>query len=150
MRKILALVTLASFATPASAGLTVPLKPYTVVITLSDKAAAKLGDSHEMLHINALYFGEAIKASDGDEMGEIQLGNEDIDIPGAGSAELGKIAFKPADITKIKDHDPQLLINVYSSRKVFENNLLDCGIFQDSVAVATKTPIAVSCKLIGE
>jgi hypothetical protein len=150
MRNFLAFAMLAGLATPAVAALTFALPPYTVVLTLSDKAAARLSGSHETVHINALYFGEAIKPSDGDEMGEVQLGTEDADIPGAGEAQLGKIALKASDIAKIKDSDPQLLINVYTSRKVFEDNLLDCGIFQDSVTVAAKAPIAISCKLIGE
>ena len=43
---------------------------------------------------------------------------------------------------------PQILVNVYSSRKVFPDNILDCGIWQDDAAKATSLPI--SCKLIGE
>ena len=103
-----------------------------------------------MVHINAWYYGEAIKPKDGDEMGEVALGNEDVDLAGAGTAELGKISVKTKDLAKVKGHTTTLLINVYTSRKKFENNLFDCGIFQDLVTVAAKAPIAISCKMIGE
>jgi hypothetical protein len=45
---------------------------------------------------------------------------------------------------------PQLLINVYSGRKSSPNNLLDCGIYEGSLAAIQGQSIPISCKLIGE
>ena len=83
-------------------------------------------------------------------MGQIQLGTEDADIPGAGLVELGKVSLKSKALAKVTGHEAILLINVYTSRKKFADNLFDCGIFEDKVSLAAKTPIAIACKLIGE
>lgn len=128
----------------------IALPKYSVDVALSAKAAAKLVESGETIHIAAVYFGTARPGVQGDDVGQIPLGNEDTDIPAAGAAILGHIKLKSAEVAKIAEARPQLLINVYTSRKVFEDNLLDCGIFQDSVDVAAAKPIRIACKLIGE
>ena len=149
--RVLAILTMVlAFAAPALAAKTITGPAYTLVLTLSDKAAAKLAESHEQVHINGHYFGEARRASDGDEMGEVHLGDEDKDVPGAGSYSMGKARIDAKGMAKIKAKEPDLLINVYTSRKVFPDNLFDCGIFQDQVSVAAKSGIAIACKLIGE
>ena len=43
-----------------------------------------------------------------------------------------------------------MLINVFSGRHSSPDNLLDCGLFQDKIAVAARGPIQIRCKLIGE
>ena len=61
---------------------------------------------------------------------------------------LVKRLVSEGKMRKIKGR-PELLINVYSSRKVFKDNLLDCDIFQDDPHKAA-AGIAITCKLIGE
>jgi hypothetical protein len=51
-------------------------------------------------------------------------------------------------LRKISEPRPLLLINVYTSRKVFPDNLFDCGIYQDEAAKAGV--VSIKCKLIGE
>jgi hypothetical protein len=128
----------------------ITLAPYEVAVSLSVKAKDKLATSKEMVHVSAMYYGEAEEGFTGDEMGEIQLGVEDADIPGEGSVKLGQLKMSKDDLAQVVGHKPSVLINVYTSRKVFEDNLLDCGIFQDLVEVAAQKPIAIACKLIGE
>lgn len=123
---------------------------YVVKVSLTEKAARKLKASGETVHISAMYYGEASPGFKGDDMGEIQLGTQDVDINGAGQATLGGIIFDSRKVAQIVGKSPQLLINVYTSRKIFENNLLDCDIFQDKVTIAARGPIAIACKLIGE
>lgn len=45
---------------------------------------------------------------------------------------------------------PQVNVNVYSGRRSSPDNLLDCGMFQDTLAVAAQSPVRISCGLIGE
>jgi hypothetical protein len=139
-----------STATLCLAAEEVSLPPYEVVVSLSEKAKSKLATSKEMIHVSAMYYGEAEEGFTGDEMGEIQLGVEDADIPGEGSAKLGLLKIPKDDLAQVVGQKPSVLINVYTSRKVFEDNLLDCGIFQDLVEAAAQKPIAIACKLIGE
>jgi hypothetical protein len=149
-RLIGALIVACSTATLCLAAEEVSLPPYEVAISLSDKAKSKLATSKEMVHVSAMYYGEAEEGFTGDEMGEIQLGVEDVDIPGEASVKLGQLKMSKDDIAQVVGQKPSVLINVYSSRKVFEDNLLDCGIFQGLVEEAAQQPIAIACKLIGE
>ncbi len=128
----------------------VSLPPYEVVVSLSQKAKDKLASSKEMVHVSAMYYGEAEEGFTGDDMGEIQLGEEDADLPGEGPVKFGEVKMSKHDIEQVVGQKPSVLINVYTSRKVFEDNLLDCGIFQGLVEEAAQKPIAIACKLIGE
>jgi len=128
----------------------VSLPPYEVVVSLSENAKSKLATSKEMVHVSAMYYGEAEEGFTGDEMGQIQLGEEDADIPGEGSVKFGHLKMSKDDLAQVVGHKPSLLINVYTSRKVFEDNLLDCGIFEGLVEAAAQKPIGIACKLIGE
>ena len=66
MRAPAAFAFFAALTLTAAAATAVPLPHYTVAVTLSAKAAEKLSSSGEMVHVNALYYGEAIKPKDGD------------------------------------------------------------------------------------
>ena len=149
-RLAVALCLACSISTPCLAAEEVALPPYEVVIGLSEQAKSKLATSKEMVHVSAMYYGEAEEGFTGDEMDEIQLGTEEADIPGEGSVKFGQLKMAKDEIAQVVGHKPSVLINVYTSRKVFEDNLLDCGIFQDLVEVAAQKPIAIACKLIGE
>jgi hypothetical protein len=125
---------------------------FTVAVSLSPKAAATLKARGEGIVVAAMYSGEPIpaKASKADEMGMIDLGEEDVTIPGAnGRAVITGAKVIGAHVGWVKA--PGVLINVYSARKTSQDNLLDCGIFEDTVAKAQATqPIAITCKMIGE
>ncbi|SDO45277.1 YARHG domain-containing protein [Filomicrobium insigne] len=124
------------------------LPKYTVEITLSPKADERLRTSGETIRVWALYYGEAAAGVKGDEMGEVQLTSETVDIKPGEAAHLGGMRVANEDLKKIVGQRPMLLINVYTSRKVFSDNILDCGIYQDEAAKAGN--VALSCKLIGE
>ena len=101
---------------------------FQVQVALSPKAAALLQSKHESIVVSAMYFGDpkpgAMKHAD--EMGQIDLGTEDVTIPGAdGTATItgGRVIAK-ALAWRAK---PQVLINVYTARRSDPNNLLDCA-----------------------
>lgn len=130
---------------------------FSVVVTLSQAAVAKLTAMKEQVSVSAMYSGtptkEAEKKKIANEIGEVELGYEDQTRPLAGAQVTftfaGK-AFKTARTKWIQPGTAQLLINVYSARKASDDNLLDCGLFQDAVTLANSKPIAIACKLIGE
>ncbi len=124
---------------------------FTVDVTLSPKAAALLRAKHEAIIVSAMYSGEPVpaKTKQADEMGEIDLGSENVTIAGmTGQAAISGKGVIIAHLGWVKV--PQVLINVYSARHSDPNNLLDCGIFEDSIAKAQAAPIKIFCKVIGE
>ena len=116
-------------------------------IALSDAAAAKLKESGEAITIAAYYYGDA-KPGKENEVGQFDLGNQEKELAGAGSVDLGGITFKDADLANITGA-PRVNINVFTARKVFEDNLIDCGFFEDDVAKAA-AGIHLTCKLLTE
>jgi hypothetical protein len=153
----------ATSAAPASAATPdVPAAPPTtqksgfdVAISLSPKAAAKLAAMHESIAISADYYGEAtdeaIKRHLDNHQGEVNLGagEERHEIPGTGGTS--HFVPPPGDPEKLKyvtGGKMKVLINVFTARHVSEDNLLDCGLFEDTVELAERDTIKISCKLI--
>lgn len=134
----------------AGARAAAPHYGFAVDITLSPKAAALLKARHEGIVVSAMYQGEPIasKRRMAEEDGTIGLGTENVTMTGApgraviaGKVDLAHVGWVTA---------PGVLINVYSARHSDPNNLLDCGIFEDTIAKAQAGPVAIACKVIGE
>lgn len=130
---------------------------FSLVLTLSPHALAKLAGLKEEVTVAAMYSGdptkEATRKKIPDEIGEIGLGNEEITRAPAAGPQSFAFAGKGFDAKKLKWVMPgtaKVLINVYSARKAADDNLLDCGIFEGTLAEAAAKPIEISCKLIEE
>lgn len=149
MRLFLAAAAAAVFV-PASAAMVDMTPLYTVQITLSPKAAAKLSSSGETITIAAMYGGPAKPGVPTEGDGMVFAGEELSVTAGAGNVLQGGIMLDEKEVAKI-DGEVELLINVYTSRTKFEDNLLSCGIWQDKLsAIPQDTPIPISCALIEE
>ncbi|NLH83080.1 MAG: hypothetical protein GX458_19890 [Phyllobacteriaceae bacterium] len=130
---------------------------FDLVLSLSPAALAELTKIHEQVTIAAMYAGEPTKDAQkkkiDDEIGEVNLGHEEITRPMTASTTTVSFVGKGFDAKRLKWVKPgtaKVLINVYSARKVNDDNLLDCGLFEDTYAAAAAKPIEISCKLIAE
>ena len=102
--------------------------------------------------VSAFYFGDPkpnAPAKATDEMGQVHLGNQDIELHDAGNALFDGRAIDHKALAYV-DGDPQVNVNVYSGRHSSEDNLLDCDFFEDAIQIAHAKPIAIHCGLIGE
>lgn len=141
----------ATTAAPASSARSPDSHPFTVVVSTSPKARALLAAKKERVKIAAMYSGDPVKGKDkmANEIGEIDLGAEDVYLPqdGGTAALQGKVAAAKWSAVST----PGVLLNVVSSGvDANHDNLLECSLFQDSFAVAQRQPIPIFCKLIGE
>ncbi len=126
---------------------------FTVSLSFTPAAAAKLAGLHEQVEVAADYFGlpVATAKNQADEMGQINLGRETVDVrPVAGAVAMSGKPIDAGKLPLVENGMPSLLINVYSARKANPDNLLNCGIFEDTLSVARKKPIAIHCALITE
>jgi len=125
---------------------------FAVNVTLSQKAEATLEARGEAIVVRAMYSGKPIpsKVSKADEDGMIDLGDEDAIIPGRnGQAVITGSKVIRSAIGWVKAVD--VLVNVFTARRTTPDNLIDCGIFEDTLAKAQVTgPVAIACKMIGE
>lgn len=122
-------------------------------ITLSPKAAARLRTTHEGITVDAKYYGDATPAaaSHADEVGRIDLGDEQLDLPGhAGPAHLTGREVALSHPGWIQG-GVKVNVNVYSSRHSSKDNILACDFIDGSLAAVIKAePVTLHCGLITE
>ena len=126
---------------------------FSVTVSLSPKAAARLAHPKETIMISADFYGDSNGKNRKleNDVGEIDLAPSQKDeISGAGTAQFhGPKLRDQSKLAYVDANGLQVLINVFSGRHSSPDNLLDCGLFQDKIALAAKG-IAIHCKLIGE
>jgi len=160
-------------APPPAASAEVPSQPaaepevsaesnaFTVEITLSAVARERLATQNESLIASADYFGypsaqaqaQRVPGSENPwlTLHRAQVELEGAQLDGAPAARFPAVAFDAEQLAWTGAPDaPQVNINVYSGRRSSPDNLLDCGMFQDTLAVASRAPIRLSCSLIAE
>ncbi len=129
-----------------------PVEPYgfDIALSLSPAAKAKLERIHEKIEAGAYYYGmpNAEGKKHADEEGQIDLGSDKPQAdPDATTIHVSGASFDTAKLSEL-DGDPLVLVNVYTARKAAKDNLLDCGIFEDTVRKAKVAPVNIACKLI--
>ena len=126
---------------------------FSIQVSLSPKAAARLAASRESIEAAALWYGEPGKGArkHAAEDGQIYIGDEKVRLPGSGGgAEFSGRTVKTAQIAWLKNREARINLNVYSARLGGPDNILDCDLFEGAVAKARAGTVRISCKLIGE
>ena len=119
-----------------------------IAISFDEATIARLTSLGEWVTVSAYYSGEpAREDTPTDEMGMVYLGHEEAQIfPANQTVELGGfLAGAPLDWVK----EPFINVNVYSSRFVDENNILNCGILDGPLGELTGADQTINCTLLG-
>lgn len=148
LRLALLLAPLGLVALPAFAADSSPT--YSVTITLSPAAEKKITEMKEGITVSAMYNLEAgPRVKDGMPL---LIGEETLQLRGNGTVTASKIKFDKKEMAKgKKGAEPSLLINVYTSRLVSQDNLLNCDLFDGPLSqIPRDQPIKIMCKLIEE
>jgi hypothetical protein len=130
--------------------------PFTVKVNLSPAAAEKLAATEESVLVDVMYYGEpkdeAAKA--GLEAGDpgVWLGTETLKIEGADMIMPVPGNFENAIAAEKVNGGVRALVNVYSARITNADNILSCGIIDETLEVLAETEggVSVDCKLIEE
>lgn len=134
---------------------------FNVEIKLSPAARERLTSQRESLIATAEYFGYPSAQAQAQHvpgsgnpwltLHRAQVELEGTQLDGTPTARFLAVTLDPRQLAWTDaPGTPQVNINVYSGRRSSPDNLLDCGMFQDTLAIAVRTPIEVSCTLIGE
>ncbi len=84
-------------------------------------------------------------------MGQINLAMRRAAIAGRpGTASFPPFPIGAAQLSRVQGSRLDLLVNVYSPRLSSTGNLLDCGIFQNTVQAAAASPVQIACTPIEE
>jgi hypothetical protein len=131
---------------------TVDYPGFVVNVSFSQKAEKKLFDSKETVIVAGYLTGTPIhpeKHRHGCDMGDgMSLGDLKAEVQPSQEAKFDSIQIPKKLFEETDQKTPDLLINVYSGRKSSKNNLLECGIFEDSLDAIKDGRINISCKLI--
>lgn len=122
---------------------------FSIDVTLTPAAAQKLASLHETVAVQAFYAGLPAPGVQATPDGEVDLGSEKMEFtPPQGHVTFTGSVISANDLKTITGK-PRVLINVFSGRHAAPDNLLDCTIFEDEIAVAqAKTP-HITCDLNG-
>ncbi len=124
-------------------------QPITIRITFEPSVTKRLIAMGEWVTVSAFYFGDpARKDIPVDEMGQVYLGSEELRLyPVNQTIRLGGVLDgAPKEWTG----EPRVNVNVFTSRFVDENNLINCGIVEDAVTVAAASDNLITCTWLGE
>jgi len=121
-------------------------------VTLSEKAQAKLAAARETVTVLASYFGEPNRSGEqhANEVGMVDLGQETAELPPA--PVTVRITGRQASRAKLAwiQGTPRVNVNLYTSRKSVDENLIDCDFIDGDIKQVRAAPITVQCFLIGE
>jgi hypothetical protein len=135
-------------STPAAS----PSASYKVQVTFTPRTQEKLRELGEKVTVANMFFGIANEATiaagkvEGD--GQVALGEVLRDItPQNQIVTIAEPTLDPAKLAQTEGK-PMLLINVYSARQKAPDNLLGCGIFDDTLEKAEAATIEIECDLL--
>lgn len=126
------------------------LPPFEIELKLSDKANAKLDSAKESIIVAAYVEGLPKDTTSEDylEYGLISLANVQIELFDARIARFDHIKISREGYESLADKNFEVLINVFTGRRVFEDNLLDCEIVQEPVGTMKGKKYVLNGKLI--
>ncbi|MEH3147927.1 MAG: hypothetical protein PGN34_21875 [Methylobacterium frigidaeris] len=129
-----------------------PFEPILVSVTLSPKAADRLNRSGDPVLVRARYrFQPPHRIARTLPEGEVFLGRESVEVRSeTGRARLTGRNYRPEAIDPLMAGQRMVLIDVASGREGRAANILDCGIFEDTLREAARRPVAIDCRLVGE
>lgn len=125
---------------------------FDLTITLSSKAENKLKSVNEGITVLASYYGSPHKGAErhANEMGMIDLGTETIELGGhAGSAHIKGNSVSSERLKWIQQ-PVNVNVNLFSSRKSSDDNILSCDLIDGPVNTVAKSPVTIHCALIEE
>ena len=129
------------------------VQPVTVQVSLSRLAAARMASLHEGVTVSATFSGDPLSAArrQTDERGQIGLATEEVTIHSPpGVALITGAGVTAGKLRLLRNQTVHLLINVFSARRALPDNILACGLFDDTAALAARNPVRINCKLISE
>lgn len=136
---------------PTSTG--VPYPEIVFRLEFSPAAFKKLSENDEAIHLAATYYGNSKRSESDTWPSDITLSEVEVDVPASAESVLATLpagTFERRMVNRIYDREPQVNVQIYSSRKVFKFNVVNCDMQQSPVADLARTIHPVKCTLIGE
>ena len=130
----------------------VAVPEFAIAIKLSPQAEQRLRDLHETIKVLAMFDGDPLPGQGhyNAPMRDVYLGSDEKFVDANNIAAFTNTKISQRNWNQLADKDYYLTINVFSARKTFRNNLLDCGVPEKRISTFAGRTIEVHCLLIGE
>jgi hypothetical protein len=126
---------------------------FAIDIAFDEGAQTDLAARGEWVTVSVLLYGtpNAEGQAQADEMGQVFLGSEQITVrPVTQRVQVAGNVDQEALARWVTGSAVRANVNVFSARFTDENNLLDCGIFEDDVGVAQADVPRIDCGLLAQ
>lgn len=126
-----------------------PLPDLQIRVVLSPDARQTLAQGKEGITVAASWYGEPNirHQSAADESGQIDMGQSELNL----SSEGGTVRFTPAAINSKRlswlKEGVRVNVNVYSARRHWTDNILNCEIADGPLTELTRKPVTLHCSL---
>jgi len=130
----------------------VAVPEFAIAIKLSPQAEKRLHDLHETIKVLAMFDGDPLpgQGRDNAPMRDVYLGSDEKLVDANNVARFASTKISQRHWNQLADKDYYATINVFSARKAFKNNLLDCDVPEKHISIFAGRTIEVRCWLIGE
>jgi hypothetical protein len=131
---------------------TLAVPEFAIAIKLSPQAETRLRDLHETIKILAMFDGDPLPGQGhfNAPMRDVYLGSDEKLVDANNIAKFSSTKISQRHWNQLADKDYYVTINVFSARKTYRNNLLDCGVPENHISTFAGKTIEVRCWLIGE
>jgi hypothetical protein len=131
---------------------TVAVPEFAIAIKLSPQAEKRLSYLHETIKVLAMFDGDPLPGQGhyNAPMRDVYLGSDEELVDANNIAIFNSTKISQRHWNQLADKNYYVTINVFSARKTFKNNLLDCGVPDEHISTFAGRTIEVHCRLIGE
>jgi hypothetical protein len=133
-------------------GPTVAVPGFAISIELSPQAEKRLDSLRETIKILAMFDGDPLPGQGcfNAPMRDVYLGSGEKLVDANNVADFSDLKVSQHHWNELADKDYYVTINVFSARKKYKNNLLDCGVPEGHISAFAGKTTEVRCWLIGE
>lgn len=125
---------------------------FNVAVKLSEKAEEKILNAKESILVTAWFSGLPRDTSSKEfrEWGEVFIRSFSVELDTGRTARFEGLKFSRAVYDSLAGKDIKVLVSVYSGRKAFPDNLLDCEILSEKMSAVKGRTMQLPGKLISE
>ena len=131
---------------------TVDVPKFAIAVKMSPQAEERLRSLRERIAINATFDGDPLPGQGryNPPNRDVFLGYDEKLVDEKNVAVFDHTRLSLADYNRLANKNYFVTINVFSARKVYRDNLLDCGVPIERIETFKGKTVVVDCRLIGE
>lgn len=125
---------------------------FEIELDLSEKAEIKINENKETIIVKAMFIGTPKDTTLQDEeylkFGQLTIGVKEIELSKGRLAKFNNCKISKKDYYSLSNKNFEVNINVYTGRRIFRDNLLNCDFLQEGIDSIKNKRFTLKGKLI--